>query len=275
MFKTVYGYDTSIPLLTSDDEQRLGKLIVAGRASDATDAQRQAALEARDAMVNANTRLVIKIAGRFTEMTLDDAVQEGMIGLLRAIEKWEPSKGFKFSTYATWWIRQSITRSVINSSRMIRLPVHMSDRLFHIRRIEGENPDLSHADLEEKICNEAKVTLRQLREIRRINRMQATLSLQEPIDEDFTLEDALPSGENTEEEVIDSMLALVIQAQVARLTQREGVVLTLRYGLNGGRQHTLEEVGKHIGVTRERARQIEREALCRLRQCSEDLRNYL
>ncbi|HET7487722.1 MAG TPA: sigma-70 family RNA polymerase sigma factor [Acidimicrobiales bacterium] len=285
----LYLQDISVhPLLTREDEVRLGALVADGKEAAAELSQSEHLSKAKVAALNrrvragddattqfvqANLRLVVSLARRYRSSGLPmlDLIQEGNLGLLRAVEKFDATRGFKFSTYASWWIRQAMTRSIANNGRTIRLPVHTGDQVMRMRRasseferVHGRQP--SSAELAESV----DLPLRQVEDL--LPHLSSPRSFSETLggDGDMELGDTVEdeSVPAPEEQVLAGLLPGAVEAMLASLGEREREVLFLRYGLDRGSPRTLEELAQKFNVTRERIRQIESKALAKLRRAS-------
>lgn len=259
-----------IKLLTLEEEAALADKILAGDQ------------EAKNILAEANLRLVVSIAKRYVGrgMLFLDLIQEGNIGLMKAVDKFDVSKGYKFSTYATWWIRQAITRAIADQARTIRVPVHMVETINKLARVQRQlTLELNREPSEEELAKKMNTSVDKIREIYKIS--QDPVSLETPIGEedDSHLGDFIKDERNLspEEFATNEMLKDEISEVLLTLTEREEKVVRLRFGLEDGKPRTLEEVGQMFGVTRERIRQIEAKALRKLRHPSRSrkLRDYM
>ena len=286
-----------IPLLTTEEETLYAEQVVEGRTAkqkleeiDADDNNTvtieeyealqdivEVAEEAKDKLVNANLRLVVSIAKKYLSRGLQflDLIQEGNMGLIKAVDKFDHKKGFKFSTYATWWIRQAITRAVADQARTIRIPVHMVETINKFVRIQRQLvQEFSREPTPEEVAERMDITVEKVQQIQRI--AQEPISLESPVgeEEDSSLGDFIsdPHALDPYEYTAKMKLREELDEVLATLTEREERVLRLRFGLIDGRQRTLEEVGKEFNVTRERIRQIEAKALRKLKHPSRSKR---
>jgi RNA polymerase primary sigma factor len=287
-----------VPLLTTEQEVDLAQRIERGNFAEdelgstngKLNAQKRSELNgyiqdaraARDHLIKANTRLVVSIAKRYMGRGVPflDLIQEGNLGLMKAVEKFDYHRGYRFSTYATWWIRQTITRAIADQGRTIRVPVHMSDRIRRLYKIARQlEQNTGHKPTPEEIAEAMEIDARKVQWMMRVS--WRPLSLETPVGEDedtelgsFVEDDSTPTPTQT---AYQNLLRDKIEEVLSTLSPREARILRLRFGLHSGRPYTLEEVGQKFGLTRERIRQIEGKALRRLRhpRRARQLRDYL
>ena len=264
-----------VPLLTADRERELAEIMTTSEDEDEKK-------RAKDELVNANLRLVVSIAKRYVGkgMFFLDLIQEGNLGLMKAVDKFDYSKGFKFSTYATWWVRQAITRAIADQARTIRIPVHMVETIHRVSKYSRQMlQELGREATADEIGEKMGMSPEKVREIMKI--AQDPVSLETPIgeEEDSHLGDFIPDEDTPapSDAAASTILREVIEKELHTLTPREEHVIKLRFGLYDGRTRTLEEVGKEFDITRERIRQIEAKALRKLRHPSRarHLRGFL
>ena len=268
----------ALPLLTSEEEIVLAKTVEAGMRADALPEEKEAAREAKKELADRNLRLVVSIAKKYLGRGLQflDLIQEGNLGLLKAVDKFDYTKGYKFSTYATWWIRQAITRAIADQARTIRVPVHMVETINKLNRISRQLlQENGREATNEELAKAMGVSLAKVREVKKI--AQDPISLETPIGEkeDSHLGDFIEDHEAIAPD--DAAGSILLREQIEELltglTERERQVLELRFGLKDGKTRTLEEVGKYFDVTRERIRQIEGNALSKLKKTAKNLIN--